>query len=80
MTDAHRFRKLENLSGHKQFCFKGPQKRTVWRVGCAVVYMPGLGSEGDEIALYDDDSKQYKVILFVHDKRRVLPSGPKHDQ
>ena len=42
--------------------------------------MPGLGSEGDEIELYDADSKQYKVTLFVHDKRRVLPSGPKYDQ
>ena len=42
--------------------------------------MYGLVSEGDDIALYDDDSKQYKVILFVHDIRRVLPSGPKYDQ
>ena len=50
------------------------------RIGCTVVYMSGLVSEGDDIALYDDDSKQYKVILFVHDKRRVLPSGPKYDQ
>lgn len=50
------------------------------RIGCAVVYMPGLGSKGDDIALYDDDSKLYKVIHFVHDKRRVLPSGPKCDQ
>ena len=48
--------------------------------GCVVVYMSGLGSEGDEIALNVDDSKQYKVILFVHDKRSVLPSGPKYDQ
>lgn len=50
------------------------------RIGCAVVYMLGLGSEGDDIALYDDDSKEYKVIHFVHNKRRVLPSGPKYDQ
>ena len=33
--------------------------------------MYGLVSEGDDIALYDDDSKQYKVILFVHDIRRA---------
>ena len=50
------------------------------RIGCTVVYMSGLGSEGDEIALYDYDSKLYKVIHFVHDKRTVLPSGPRCDQ
>ena len=41
--------------------------------------MPGVGSEGNEIVLYDHDSKLYKVIQFVHDKRRVFPSGPKYD-
>ena len=39
-----------------------------------------IGSEGNEIALYDYDNKLYKVKHFVHDKRRVLPSGPKYDQ
>ena len=79
MTDVHLcFKKLKNLWGPVQYIMDfiiGLSER----IGCAVVYMPGVGSEGNEIALYDHDSKLYKVIHFVHDKRRVFPSGPKYD-
>ena len=61
------FKKLENLWGLVQYLrvlINGLSER----LGCAVVYIPGVGSEGNEIALYDNGSKLYKVIHFVHGK------------
>ena len=52
----------------------------VLRFRSRVLRFRDLGVFVFECLVFETTSKQYKVILFVHDKRRVLPSGPTYDQ